>query len=67
MDISTNAAINSVISAQQASTQSKVAYTVAGKALDAHRAQGDAAVALIESAGQIGKANGKGQHFDAVR
>ncbi|TWU00081.1 hypothetical protein Pla108_10250 [Botrimarina colliarenosi] len=61
---SSGAAIESVLAAQQSSTQSKIAYAVAGKALDAQRSAGDAAVALIESAGQLGAALGKGAHLD---
>ncbi|MEO0530473.1 MAG: hypothetical protein AAF266_07810 [Planctomycetota bacterium] len=64
--ISSNAAIESVLAAQQSSTQSKVAYSVAGKALVAQRAAGDAAIALIESAGQLGLAEGKGELLDTV-
>ncbi len=66
MGISTDSAINSVLAAQQAQTQSKVATSVAAKAIDAQEAAGDAAVQLLEAASQIGKAAGKGGHFDAV-
>ncbi|MCA9238853.1 MAG: hypothetical protein KDA37_01580 [Planctomycetales bacterium] len=69
--MSTDAAINSVVDAKQAAVQSQIGFAVAAKAQSAYKSQGDAAVQLIEAAGQItqslGKAHGKGHHFDAVR
>lgn len=56
-------AIESVLAAKQSATQSQVAYKVAGKALDAQRTAGDAALALIESAA----AQGKGTQLDVSR
>ncbi|TWT85428.1 hypothetical protein Pla123a_02350 [Posidoniimonas polymericola] len=65
--MSTDAAISSVIAAKQSQTQSQIGFALAKKSLDAQKAAGDAMVQLIESAGQLGKAVGKGHHFDAVR
>lgn len=67
-----SAAIESVLAAKQSATQSQVAYAIAGKALDAQRAAGDAAVALLDSASQISTspvshAEGKGAKLDIVR
>lgn len=64
--VSTSAAIESVLAAQQSSTQSKVAYAVAAKASQAHQAAGDAALALLDAAAPKGVAEGKGLSFDAV-
>lgn len=65
--MSTDSAINSVLAAKEAQTHSQIGFALAKKSLDAQKAAGDAAVQLIESAGQLGKAVGKGHHFDAVR
>lgn len=35
------------------------------KQLDAARSQGDAVVQLLQSAANLSKATGKGEHFDA--
>lgn len=64
--MSTDAAINSVIDAKTAQTQSQIGFALAAKSLDAQRSQGDAMVELIEAAGQMGKAIGRGQNFDSV-
>lgn len=64
--VSSHGAIESVLAAKQSSTQSQIAYSVAGKALDAQRSAGDAAIALIESAGQLGSAEGKGTRLDTA-
>ncbi|TWT32532.1 hypothetical protein KOR34_42950 [Posidoniimonas corsicana] len=64
--MSTDSAINSVLAAKQAESYGRVAFAVARKSLDAQQAAGDAAVQLIEAAGQLGKAAGKGQQLDAV-
>lgn len=64
--VSTSGAIESVLAAKQSATESQVAYKVAGKALDAQRAAGDAAIALIESASQLGLAEGKGTQLDTA-
>lgn len=57
----------------QAATQIKqsqlgfeVGMAVAKKGLDAQKAQGEAAVQLLEAAAQLSKAVGLGQNFDAV-
>lgn len=71
MDTTTDAAIQHVLAAQQATTHSKIAFSVAAKALRSQEAAGDAAIALIEAAGQIsdrvGRAPGKGLRIDLVR
>lgn len=62
--------INSLISSQSqlqaAVVRQQVGIAVAAKALDASKQQGKAAVQLLETASQIGKAVGKGSKFDAV-
>ncbi|MEM8865856.1 MAG: hypothetical protein AAGF31_09970 [Planctomycetota bacterium] len=67
MNISANGAIESLLAAEQGATQSKIAYAIAAKGQDAQQAAGDAAIQLLEAATQLGKAPGKGAHFDAVR
>ncbi|MEN1681779.1 MAG: hypothetical protein AAGJ46_19530 [Planctomycetota bacterium] len=64
--VSTGAAIENLLAAQQSATQSSVAYKVAGKALDAQRASGDAAIQLLEAA-VPGKAVDRGGQLDTVR
>jgi hypothetical protein len=61
-----DAAIESLIAAKQSATQSKIAYAVAAKAMNAHRAAGDTALALLDAAMPRGAADGKGANFDAV-
>ncbi len=63
--LSSNAAIESVLAAKQSATQSQVAYKVAGKSLDAQRAAGDAAIALLDAASP--SADGKGARLDVSR
>lgn len=57
-------AAQQLIDVQQQAVQQQVAYAVAGKALDSVEQQGDAAVALVEQAAQLGKAVGAGGQFD---
>lgn len=58
-------AITSVIAAKQAALRTQVDFAVARKQLDATAAQGQAAVALLDSAAQLSKAVGLGTNFDA--
>lgn len=51
---------------QQSQLGFEIGMAVAKKGLDAQKAQGEAAVQLIEAAAQLGKAPGLGQNFDAV-
>jgi hypothetical protein len=55
-------------SVQQSQLQEQVAMKVAKKSLDAAKQQGQAAIALLESAAQItrGAEPGKGVHLDAI-
>ena len=64
--ISTDAAIQSVLTAQQGATQSQIAVAIAAKGQQASQAQGDAAVQLVQAAAQVGRAEGRGGEFDAV-
>lgn len=67
--ISNNAAVESVLAVQQSATKSSVAYAVAGKALDAQRSAGDAAIQLLEAASPgkaAGRAAGKGGLLDTA-
>jgi len=45
--------IGAISSMQQAQTQQQVAYAVARKALDNAKMQGDAAIALLQTAAEI--------------
>lgn len=58
-------AIASVIAAKQSAVQSQIAVALAEKSLSATKQQGDAIVQLIKDAGNLGKASGRGQQFDA--
>lgn len=58
--------VQDVLDARQASTQSQIQYTVAAKALQASKDQGEAIVSLIQSIAPQGKAIGQGTQFDAV-
>ena len=62
-----NSAIENVIQAKSAAVDQQIQFALAAKALQATKAQGDAAVRLLESASLISqsKAHGKGVHFDA--
>lgn len=64
--VSSAGAIESVLAAKQSAAQSQVAYKVAGKALDAQRTSGDAAIALLDAATQVGT-DGKGVQLDVSR
>ncbi|MFI4874472.1 MAG: hypothetical protein ACIALR_04015 [Blastopirellula sp. JB062] len=58
-------AVSSVLAAKDAQTRTQIDFAVAKKGQDATKQQGDAMVALIESAGRIGKEAGKGISLDA--
>ncbi|QDV73080.1 hypothetical protein [Botrimarina mediterranea] len=62
--MSSDAAIESVLAAKEAATQTKIAYAVAAKMQGAHRAAGDAALALLDAAAPRGAAEGKGANLD---
>ncbi|NLS98083.1 MAG: putative motility protein [Planctomycetaceae bacterium] len=51
---------------KQAQLGYQVSMAVVKKGLDAQKAQGEAAVQLLEAAAQLSKAIGMGQNFDAV-
>ncbi len=51
---------------KQAQLGFEVSMAVAKKGLDAQKAQGEAAVQLLEAAAQLSKAIGLGENFDAV-
>ena len=58
-------ALQSVLSAQQCALQSQIQMAVASKQLGAAKQQGQAMVALINAAANVGKAIGQGANFDA--
>jgi hypothetical protein len=61
---SIDSAINSAIEAKAAVTQQEIAYAILAKAKQSMKVQADAALELIRTAGQLGKALGKGQQLD---
>jgi len=63
---SINHAVENVIQAKSAAVDQQIQYALAAKALKASKAQGEAAVQLLETASRLGKAHGKGANFDAV-
>lgn len=63
---SIDAALGNVVAAKQAAIQTQIGVALAAKSLDATRLQGEAAVQLIDAAGQISKALDRGANFDAV-
>ena len=64
--LSSDAAIESLLAAKQSATQSKIAYAVAAKSMNAHRAAGDAVLALLDAAAPRGAAEGKGANLDVA-
>ncbi|QDT01306.1 hypothetical protein [Adhaeretor mobilis] len=58
-------AVGAVLAAKQASQQQTIGYTLLAKSLQATEAQGQAALDLLDSAAALGKAHGKGSHFDS--
>jgi hypothetical protein len=63
---SIDSAINATIAAKSAATQQEIAFAILAKSQAAAKAQGDAAVELLEATANLGKAISKGQQFDAV-
>jgi hypothetical protein len=61
---SIDSAINSAIEAKAAATQQEIAYAILAKAKQSAKVQADAAIELIRTAGQLGRAPGKGQQLD---
>lgn len=59
-------ATSSLMAMQQASLKSEITYALAAKQQDAQQLQGEAAVRLIEDAGQLGKELGKGNRVDST-
>jgi hypothetical protein len=64
--MSSCSACSSVMAAQSEAMSSQITFAVLKKQQDASKAQGEAAVQLLQSAAQAGKAIGKGNHFDAI-
>jgi hypothetical protein len=61
---SIDSAINSAIEAKAAVTQQEIAYAILAKARQSAKVQADAAIELLRTAGQMGKAPGKGLQLD---
>ena len=59
-------AVANVIAAKQSAMQSQIEIALTEKALSATKHQGDAIVQLIRDAGNLGKAFGRGELFDAT-
>jgi len=60
-------AVGAVLAAKQASQQQSIGYALLAKSLQATEAQGQAALELLDSAAAtLGKAHGKGSHFDSL-
>lgn len=66
MNVSSSAAIESVIAAQQGAVQSQIAYALAAKGQQASEAAGDAALQLLAAASPAGLAEGKGGNLDVT-
>ncbi|MAT69268.1 MAG: hypothetical protein CMJ58_07045 [Planctomycetaceae bacterium] len=64
--MSVDAAIDSVLAAQNAATRTQIDVALLAKGQDAAKAQGDAVVQMLNAAAQIGKAIGKGEILDAL-
>lgn len=56
----------SVLQARQVALATQIQTSVAKKALDMAKVQGDAVNQMLQSAAQIGKAPGKGESLDCV-
>ena len=63
---SADAAIESLIAAKESATQTKIAYAVAAKSMNAQRAAGDAVLSLLDAAMPRGAAEGKGANLDVT-
>lgn len=64
--MSSCSACSSVMAAQSEALTHQINFAVLRKQQEASKAQGDAAVQLLQSAANVGKAIGNGQHFDAI-
>lgn len=64
--MSSCSACSSVMAAQSEALTHQINFAVLRKQQEASKAQGDAAVQLLQSAANVGKAIGKGQQFDAM-
>lgn len=64
--MSSCSACSSVMAAQSEALTHQINFAVLRKQQEASKAQGDAAVQLLQSAANVGKAIGKGQRFDTV-
>ena len=64
--MSSDAAIESLLAAKESATQTKIAYAVAAKTMNAQRAAGDAVLSLLDAAMPKGAAEGKGASLDVV-
>lgn len=58
--------IDTASAIQQASIQTEIAFALASKQLDTQQQMGQAAVDLLESAAQLVKEAGKGNHIDSL-
>lgn len=65
-EISTDAAINSVLAAKQSALNSQIGTAVAKKSLDAQQAAGDAVNQLLQQAANLSKALGRGENLDTL-
>ncbi len=61
-----DSAVSGLLTAQQVNLRSEIGIAVAAKLIDAQQLEGDAAVALIEAAAQLGKEAGKGANVDSL-
>jgi hypothetical protein len=64
--VSMSSSIDSLMQAQSGALQSQIDMAVLKKQLNASKAQGEAALRLLESAAQLNRVNGKGTAFDAL-
>jgi len=63
---SIDSALSQLLASKESAVQSQIGFALAAKSLQASKDQGQAAVALLDAAAQIGKAVGRGENFDAV-
>ncbi len=61
-----DSAVSGLLAVQQVAIRSEIGIAVAAKQLDAMKMEGDAAVALIESAARVTKDPVKGAQFDSL-
>ncbi|MBL8891139.1 MAG: putative motility protein [Planctomycetaceae bacterium] len=64
--MSSCSACSSVMAAQSEALSHQINFAVLKKAQDATKVQGEAAVQMLQAAAAVGKAIGKGNHFDAL-